>query len=69
MVKKAEQLTFSQGLEALEEVVEQMETGDLSLEELLEEYAKGVKLLKDCRDKLAVAEKRLETLTGELEAE
>ena len=69
MVKKAEQLTFSQGLEALEEVVEQMETGDLSLEELLEEYAKGVKLLKDCRDKLAVAEKRLETLTVELEAE
>ena len=69
MARKTEKLTFSQGLEALEEVVEHMETGDLSLEALLDEYAKGVALLKDCREKLAAAEKRMEDLTGELEAE
>ncbi len=69
MARKSEKLTFSQGLDALEEVVEHMEAGDLSLEELLDEYAKGVTLLKDCRKTLAAAEKRLEELTGELEAE
>lgn len=66
MGKKMEKMTFSQELEALEEVVQTMEQDELSLEELMDEYAKGVTLLKSCREKLKAAEKRMEVLTGEL---
>ena len=40
--------SFEQALAELEELVQAMESGDLSLEKLMENYAKGVELSKVC---------------------
>ena len=53
---------FEIALEELENVVEQLESGDLSLEDSLAAFEKGVSLVKYCNQKLNAAEKRIEVL-------
>lgn len=56
-------LTFEAAMERLENIVSQMEAGTLPLEEMLQRYEDGTKLVKFCSDKLAAAEKRIEIIT------
>lgn len=58
-----EDLKFEDGLNQLEEIVKEMESGELSLDALLERFEKGIGLLRLCEDKLAKAEARIEVLT------
>ncbi len=67
MTKKDSKKTFAQAMEELEDIVQKMEEGDLSLEEMLEQYAQGILLLKDCKNRLAAAEKQMEKLSTDLE--
>lgn len=53
---------FEKSLQHLEKIVSQMETGELGLEESLEQFEKGIKLAKNCQDTLANAEMRVEQL-------
>ena len=53
---------FEAALEDLELVVEQLETGELSLEDSLEAFEKGVGLVKYCNQKLDEVEKKVEIL-------
>ena len=53
---------FETALEDLELVVEQLETGELSLEDSLEAFEKGVGLVKYCNQKLDEVEKKVELL-------
>jgi exodeoxyribonuclease VII small subunit len=53
---------FETALEELEGVVEQLESGELSLEEALAAFEKGVGLVKYCNQKLADAERKVELL-------
>jgi len=53
---------FEAALEELEQVVEQLESGDLSLEDSLAAFEKGVGLVKFCNQKLTEVEKRVELL-------
>ncbi len=53
----------------LEQLVEQMESDQLPLEDLLNRYEEGVKLVKACEEKLAAAEKRVEVISREAIAE
>ena len=46
----------------LEKIVKQLEDGDLPLEKSLELFENGVKLSRECRDRLANAERRIEIL-------
>ncbi|MBJ7515804.1 MAG: exodeoxyribonuclease VII small subunit, partial [Stenotrophomonas sp.] len=55
---------FEQSLESLEQLVEQMETGELSLEASLSAYERGVGLLKHCYGQLKTAEQKIVQLTG-----
>jgi exodeoxyribonuclease VII small subunit len=55
-------LSFETGLEQLEAIVKEMETGDLPLERALELFEKGMKLSEMCRKQLADAETRVELL-------
>jgi len=55
-------LTFERALERLEEIVEAMEEGEISLEELLQRYEEGNKLLKVCNQRLRDAELKIEVL-------
>ncbi len=55
-------LSFESGLQQLEGIVKEMETGDLPLERALELFEKGMKLSEVCRKQLEDAETRVETL-------
>lgn len=58
---------FEAALEDLELVVEQLETGELSLEDSLEAFEKGVGLVKYCNQKLDEVEKKVEILVKDKE--
>ncbi|WP_314621924.1 exodeoxyribonuclease VII small subunit [uncultured Selenomonas sp.] len=57
--------SFEQALAELEELVQAMESGDLSLEKLMENYAKGVELSKVCMASLDRAEKAMDVVLKE----
>jgi exodeoxyribonuclease VII small subunit len=54
--------SFEASLAELEKIVEQLESGDLPLEESLKLFENGVKLSRVCRDRLSAAERRIEVL-------
>jgi exodeoxyribonuclease VII small subunit len=60
----SEQPTFEQSLKRLEEIVHALEEGELGLNEALERYEEGVKLLRQSYDLLQRAERRIELLSG-----
>lgn len=53
---------FETAMEDLEQVVEQLDSGELSLEDSLAAFEKGVGLVKFCNDKLNEVEKKVELL-------
>ena len=55
--------SFEVSLEALEEIVRQLEQGDLSLERSLELFEQGIRLSRECQERLNQAERRIEILT------
>jgi exodeoxyribonuclease VII small subunit len=54
--------TFEASLQELEKIVRRLEDGDLSLEESLKLFEKGVKLARECQERLNQAERRIEIL-------
>jgi exodeoxyribonuclease VII small subunit len=56
-------LTFEAGLQQLEIIVKEMESGELPLERALELFERGTKLSEACRKQLEEAESRVEILT------
>jgi exodeoxyribonuclease VII small subunit len=68
MAKKDQQdKRFEVALEELEGVVEQLETGELPLEESLAIFEKGVGLVNYCSRKLTEVEKKVELLVKDKE--
>ena len=58
---------FSELFDELEECITQMEAGDLELEESLEKYGEGVKLLSQLQEKLDASEVIIKELSGKIE--
>ena len=58
---------FESALEELEQVVEQLESGELSLEDSLSAFEKGVGLVRFCNQKLNEVEKKIEMLVRDKE--
>lgn len=54
--------SFEASLEALEEIVQQLESGDLPLEKSLELFENGIRLSRQCQERLSQAERRIEVL-------
>lgn len=54
--------TFEQSLNDLEKIVKQLEDGDLPLEASLKLFEEGVKLSRECRERLTSAERRIQVL-------
>jgi exodeoxyribonuclease VII small subunit len=54
--------SFETGLQELELIVKEMESGDLPLERALELFEKGTRLSETCRKQLEEAETRIELL-------
>ena len=55
-------MTFESSLKELERIVEQLEAGDLPLERSLELFEQGVRLSRDCQQRLDEAERKVEIL-------
>jgi exodeoxyribonuclease VII small subunit len=64
-----EDVSFESALAELEGLVEKMETGELSLEQSLAAFERGVRLTRHCQAALQAAELKVKVLTesGELE--
>jgi exodeoxyribonuclease VII small subunit len=65
-------LSFEAGLQQLEQIVREMEAGDLPLERAVELFERGMKLSESCRKQLETAETRVEVLmrrAGEIHAQ
>jgi exodeoxyribonuclease VII small subunit len=58
-------LTFEQAIGQLKDIVGRIEQGEIPLQDSLEQYEKGMALIKHCRDILQKAEKRLEKISKE----
>lgn len=54
--------TFENSLKELEKIVRRLEEGDSSLEESLKLFEDGVKLSRECQERLNQAERRIEVL-------
>jgi exodeoxyribonuclease VII small subunit len=57
-------ISFEQALASLEQVVHDLEDGQIGLAESLARYESGIKLLKHCYGLLEGAERKIELLTG-----
>lgn len=60
--KKTETTGFEQSLARLEQIVREMEGGQLSLEKMMAHFEEGMTLVKTCGDKLNEVEAKIEML-------
>jgi exodeoxyribonuclease VII small subunit len=56
------EIKFEEALKKLEKIVEDLEKGDLSLDEALKKYQEGIELSRNCAQKLESAKKKVELL-------
>jgi exodeoxyribonuclease VII small subunit len=56
------QKTFDQALKQLEQIVEELEKGDMPLEKALKRFEEGIKLSRFCSDRLDETEKKVSLL-------
>src|SRR4051812_26983870 len=59
-----DQSTFEQSLARLQELVDQLEDGQLTLAQSLAAYEEGIKHLKVCHSALTETERKIEILSG-----
>ncbi len=55
-------LNFEKAMENLEKIVQELESGELALEEALKKFEEGIKLSRQCADKLEESEKKIALL-------
>jgi len=65
--QEAPQQNFESSLDALEKIVRELEQGDLPLEKSLELFEQGVRLSRECQERLNQAERRIEILLRDSE--
>ena len=61
----AKKLKFEEAMQQLEEIVTNLERGDVPLEEALDQFQKGVSLSKFCKETLQNAEQTLTKIVDE----
>ncbi len=57
------EVTFEEGISALEGLVTELESGELPLEKALQSFERGVGLVRTLNDRLNEAEKKIEVLS------
>jgi exodeoxyribonuclease VII small subunit len=66
MTKK---LSFEEALARLEKIVEQLERGDIKLEEMLKSYEEGNQMINYCLSKLKEVEGKISKISGKDESD
>ena len=62
MAEEKKEVEFETALKKLETIVENLETGDMSLEQALKQYEEGVRMADICSKRLTEADKKVEVL-------
>jgi exodeoxyribonuclease VII small subunit len=60
----AKSVSFEKSIMDLETIVTQLEKGDLTLDDALKQFEKGIKLARTCQLTLTNAEQKIEQLTN-----
>ncbi len=68
MSETKNEIDFEKALAELEQLVETMEKGDLTLEESLKQFERGVTLTRACQKALTEAEQKVRILTRDNES-
>lgn len=63
--KQQSEFNFEEALEELERLVSSMEEGELSLEDSMTAFEKGIKLTRECQTALQKAEQKVQILLNE----
>lgn len=64
----AKKLTLEESFEALDGIIDDLQGGELTLEESFHKYEEGMKLIKNCKDAIDKVEKKLAVIhEGEME--
>ncbi len=66
MAKKETKQTFEHSLKRLEQIVDALEQGEISLEESLKMYEEGIALSKTCMETLKSADLKIKQLSKDL---
>jgi len=61
------EIKFEEALERLEEIIEKLESGEITLDDSLHLYENGVKLTKECMNKIHLIEGKVKTLKEEMD--
>jgi exodeoxyribonuclease VII small subunit len=56
-------MSFEQAIDELTEIVDSIEEGEITLQQSLKQYERGMNLIKHCREILSGAEKRIEEIS------
>ena len=67
MPAKKKQKKYAELFEELEQRIEDLESGEIELEESLEKYAEGVKIVSQLQEKLDASEVIIKELSGKIE--
>jgi exodeoxyribonuclease VII small subunit len=59
-----DKMTFEQAIKELTGIVGKIEQGEITLDDSLQQYERGMALIKHCRGILEKAEKRIEKISG-----
>lgn len=65
--RPVEEMSFEEAMRELEQVVGQLERGDVPLEESIKLYERGAALKKRCEDRLKAAEEKVDAITADAE--
>lgn len=62
---KEQELNFEETMESLEKIVQELEAGDLNLDDSIKKFEEGIKLSKNANKYLEDAEKKITVLIKE----
>jgi len=63
------EMSLEQRLDMLDELIEQLESDEISLEDAFEKYSAGIKLVKECNESIDRVEKKVQMLMDNGETE
>jgi exodeoxyribonuclease VII small subunit len=67
--KKSTGNTLESSLQKLEEIVEKLESGEVSLDNAVNLYEEGIKISKECAEKLKNAELKIKKLSKDIDGQ